>query len=236
MIKLGRTHVMIAKEMVGRGASVPGVAAQLGVDESTIRYRLKRSTEAPDGRCVRPAALDGWAPQVDAVLTRFQDPRVVEEGRGRCPAQVLYDVLAREYGFTGSYQAVRRYLTRRFGRAPIQAVRRVETPPGVQAQHDWFEWEGELGGERRSLFGLIGTLSHSRASFVWVSLTMTQLAWQSGHLALFTRYGGVPLWVRIDSTPPDRGALRLRRGATRGARLPRRLRPPVFGPVCLGRA
>jgi hypothetical protein len=28
---------------------------------------------------------------------------------------------------------------------------------------------------------------------------MTQLAWQTGHLALFTRYGGVPLWVRIDN-------------------------------------
>jgi len=28
---------------------------------------------------------------------------------------------------------------------------------------------------------------------------MTQLAWQTGRLALFTRYGGVPLWVRIDN-------------------------------------
>jgi hypothetical protein len=28
---------------------------------------------------------------------------------------------------------------------------------------------------------------------------MTQLAWQSGHLALFARYGGVPLWVRHDN-------------------------------------
>jgi hypothetical protein len=28
---------------------------------------------------------------------------------------------------------------------------------------------------------------------------MTQVAWQTGHLALFTRYGGVPLWVRIDN-------------------------------------
>ena len=27
---------------------------------------------------------------------------------------------------------------------------------------------------------------------------MHQLAWQTGHLALFRRYGGVPRWVRID--------------------------------------
>ena len=25
------------------------------------------------------------------------------------------------------------------------------------------------------------------------------LAWHTGHLALFERYGGVPLWVRIDN-------------------------------------
>jgi hypothetical protein len=36
---------------------------------------------------------------------------------------------------------------------------------------------------------------------VWVSPTMTQLAWQTGHLALFHRYGGVPLWVRVPDHP-----------------------------------
>jgi transposase len=208
MAKLGRAHVMIAQEMVGRGSSVRQVAAQLGVDESTLRYRLNRPADAADGRRDRTAALDGWDEIVDAVLGRFHDPRAEAVGRGRCSTRMLYEVLAREHGFTGSYQAVRRYLTRRFGRPPVQAVRRVETPPGVQAQHDWFEWEAEIDGERRPVYGLIGTLSHSRASFVSVSLTMTQLAWQSGHLALFARYGGVPLWVRIDNlkTAIARGA------------------------------
>jgi hypothetical protein len=37
---------------------------------------------------------------------------------------------------------------------------------------------------------------------------MAQLAWQTGHLALFQRYGGVPLWVRHDNlkTAVARGA------------------------------
>src|ERR1043166_1332504 len=199
MAKLGRTHVMIAHEMVDRAVSVRQVAAQLGVDESTLRYRLSRPVDAVDGRRLQPTALAGWDERVDAVLTRFGDARVVAEGTGHCEAQQLHDVLTREYQFTGSYQSVRRYLRRRFAAPPIQAVRRVETPPGVQAQHDWFDFEGVIAGERRSLHALIGTLSHSRATFVWVSPTMTQLAWQTGHLALFTRYGGVPLWVRIDN-------------------------------------
>ena len=189
---------MIAHEMVDRRVSVRQVAAQLGVDESTLRYRLGRSLDAPDGRRVRPTALAGWDERVDAVLLRFGDARVVADGTGHCQAQVLHALLVREFQFTGSYQAVRRYLQRRFPPS-IQAVRRVETPPGVQAQHDWFDFEGVIAGERRSLHGLIGTLSHSRATFVWVSPTMTQLAWQTGHLALFARYGGVPLWIRIDN-------------------------------------
>ena len=68
-------------------------------------------------------------------------------------------MLQRDYGFLGSYQAVRRYLTRRFPGAPVQAIRRVETPPGVQAQHDWFECTGRVGGVVQPLYGLIGTLS-----------------------------------------------------------------------------
>jgi transposase len=190
---------MLAHEMVDRSVSVRQVAAHLGVDESTLRYRLRRPLDAPDGRCVRATAMAGWDDRVDAVLTRFNDRRVVAEGVGYCQAQLLHDILAREFAFTGSYQSVRRYLARRFTPPPIQAVRRVETPPGVQAQHDWFDFDGRIAGERRALHGLIGTLSHSRASFVWISPTMTQLAWQTGHLALFTRYGGVPLWVRIDN-------------------------------------
>jgi hypothetical protein len=72
----------------------------------------------------------------------------------------------REDGFSGSYQA----------------VRRVELPPGVQAQHDWFEEPGRIAGEPVTVYGLRGTLSFSRATFVVVSPTTTQLAWQSGHL------------------------------------------------------
>ena len=190
---------MVAHEMVARGVAVRQVARQLAVSEAGLRYRLQRSPEAPDGRRERPSVLKGWDDVVTAVLERFGDGRVTPGSESRCPARTVFEVLVREFGFTGSYQAVRRHLGRRFGRAPVQAVRRVELPAGVQAQHDWFEWVSVVGGERQTVYGLIGTLAYSRATFVWVSPTMTQLAWQAGHLALFHRYGGVPLWVRIDN-------------------------------------
>ncbi|MDT8342380.1 MAG: hypothetical protein RQ751_12775 [Longimicrobiales bacterium] len=75
----------------------------------------------------------------------------------------------------------------------------METPPEVQAQHDWFAARTRVGGQERELQALVGVLSHRRAQFCWVSAEATQLAWHTGHLALFKRYGGVPLWVRIDT-------------------------------------
>lgn len=117
--------------------------------------------------------MAGWDERIDVVLTRFGDARLVPDGSGHCEAQTLHGILVREHGFIGSYQAVRRYLTRRFAAPPVQAVRRIETPAGVPVQHDWFDFESVIAGERRALHGLIGTLSHCRATFVWISSTMT---------------------------------------------------------------
>ena len=69
MAKLRRDQVMVAQGMVERGASIRQVARQLGVAESGLRYRLKRSPDAPDGRRDRASALDGWDARIDAVST-----------------------------------------------------------------------------------------------------------------------------------------------------------------------
>lgn len=199
MARLRQEHLMVAREMVSRDIPVRQVARDLGVDESTLRYRLARPADAPDGRRERVSVLDGWADRISAVLARFDDPRVGGQALDRIEASVVHGVLQREFGFTGSYQSVRRHLTRHYPARARRAVRRVETPPGMQAQHDWFAVVVRLGGTPPPVHGLIGTLSHSRARFVWLSPTMDQLAWQAGHLALFTRYGGVPQWVRVDN-------------------------------------
>ena len=84
---------MIAQEMIDRSVSVRQVALQLGVDESTLRYRLGRSLDAPDGRAQRARALTGWDERIDAVLARFDDARLVPEGTGHCEAQTLHGML-----------------------------------------------------------------------------------------------------------------------------------------------
>ncbi len=199
MARLRKEHLMVAREMVARDVPVRQVARDLGVDESTLRYHLARGESAPDGRRDRKSILDGWEERIVAVLARFADPRVGGDAARRVETSVVHGVLRREFAFGGSYQSVRRHLERRYPAAAVRAVRRVETPPGVQAQHDWFDVLVRIAGTLQLLHGLIGALSHSRARFVWMSPVMHQLAWQSGHVAIFTRYGGVPLWVRIDN-------------------------------------
>jgi len=185
----------------GKGDVGPPVGGPVGCDRRSARYRLKKLeeevAEAPDGRARQATALDGYEDAVRAIQERLEDGRLTGEGRPS-PVQQIYEVLVRDHGYRGSYKSVVRHLRRRYGTPKVRAVRRVETPPGVQAQHDWFTVRVPIGGKRRRVQALVGTLSHSRARFCWVSRDQSQLAWHTGHLALFERYGGVPLWIRID--------------------------------------
>lgn len=200
---------MVAKELRDRGTSVRALARQLGVTEGALRYRLKQleGGSREDGRASQPTALDGYEDAVESIQHALGDGRLTGEGRP-VQARTIYELLVRDHGYPGSYRAVVRHLRRKHGPPRLRALRRVETPPGVQAQHDWFEVRVPIGPRERRLQALIGTLSHSRAKFCWVSEDQSQLAWHTGHLALFERYGGVPLWVRIDN---------LKTGVARGA-------------------
>jgi hypothetical protein len=197
---LSKEQVMVAIGMQERGTSVRQLARQFGVSEGALRYRLRRATEParPDGRAEQGTALDGLEAVVEGLQERLEDGRLTGEGRP-CQVREIYEVLVQDHGYGGSYQAVVRHLRRKHGAPRVRALRRVETPPGVQAQHDWYEVETSIAGRRERLQVLSGTLSHSRARFSWVSRDQTQLSWHTGHLALFERYGGVPLWVRIDN-------------------------------------
>lgn len=179
------------------GLSGRGAAQALGVTEGALRYRRKRlHAGATDGRAEQPTALDGFADAVTAVLVQLAS--TAPAGRPVC-GRLVYEALVADHGYPGSYPAVVRHLRRLRGIPPVRAVRRIETPPGLQAQHDWLEERVELGGAPVRVFGLLGTLAHSRGAALWLGLRMTQVAWQTGHAALFQGYGGVPRVVRIDN-------------------------------------
>ena len=209
MARLSERDLVCAEVLVvDKGRSLRSVAAELGVDESTLRYRLaRRRVNAVDGRQRQAEACGGVAGVIGAWIAD-QD----WGGESRRPESIksLYEHLVAEHGYGGSYKAVLRFVRRRAPAAKVRPVRRIETRPGAQAQVDWATrrvYVHELGGVT-PLSSLLMTLSHSRISPVRFYLDQTQLSWLDGHNHALRFLGGVPLTVRIDN---------LKTGVKRGA-------------------
>lgn len=198
MTVLRQEQIVMMDEVIREGRlSNRAAAAALSVTEGALRYRRRRlTTGARDGRADQATALDGFEAAVAAVLEALGPTA----GPGRpVSARLVFEALVQDHGYRGSYPAVVRYLRRQRGVPPVRAIRRVETAPGMQAQHDWLEEPVTLAGGLVRVHGLLGTLSYSRGSALWLGLRQTQVAWQTGHAALFRDYGGVPRVIRLDN-------------------------------------
>ena len=188
------------------GPSVRSAAQELGVAQSTLRYRLKRRAEgAVDGRRHKPEACAAHDGVIQAWMESQQQRQ--QEGQRPEPVRALYDTLVREHGYEGTYKAVARYVRRRRPPPKVRPLRRVEVRPGSQAQVDWVEpWVQvrELGGRTRlSAFSL--SLSFSRMWSVQWRLDQGQLSWQEAHNRALKAVQGVPLERALRQLQDRRG-------------------------------
>lgn len=194
--RLRREEVVTIQVLKDSGQANSAIARTLGVTEGTVRHHLRRRGCA-DGRQHKPlkaqavaAAIQHWA----------------QAARGDGPesrplnVRALYDWLVLEQGYEGSYKSVLRYVRVQFPKPKLRPFRRVETPPGAQAQVDWWECSGlDLGDGPQRLYAFVLVLSHSRKDVVIWCRRMDQLSWQHAHNEALRRLGGVPAIVRIDN-------------------------------------
>jgi transposase len=114
-------------------------------------------------------------------------------------AQRIYQDLVTEHGFTGSYQAVKRFVRQLRQSQPIPFVR-MEVEAGAEAQVDFGQgaWVMENGKRRRPhLFRIV--LSHSRKGYsevVWRQTTENFIRCLEN---AFRYFGGVPKTLVIDN-------------------------------------
>ncbi|MDZ7790315.1 MAG: DDE-type integrase/transposase/recombinase [Xanthomonadales bacterium] len=102
---------------------------------------------------------------------------------------------------TGSLRSLQRYVAAHYPPPRQRAHRRVETPPGAQAQVDWALDPGMVvGGEQVTLQAFHMTLSHSRYPAIVWSTSQNQLSWLWCHNRAFERVGGISAVVRVDNT------------------------------------
>ena len=179
--------------LLKQGHSQSAVARLLGMTEGAVRnHRRRRAEGAVDGR----SRQIGKAAEYAEAIAHWRSSR----GDGAINIAALHEWLTREHGDTGSLKSVQRYWSRTFSAPAIRVRRRVETPPGAQAQVDWAEFPGMvLGEEAVDLSALVMTLSWSRKRAIVWSRSKDALAWQSCHLACFQRLGGVAAVMRIDN-------------------------------------
>lgn len=176
-----------------RGLSKRAIARALGVTEGAVRYQLR---QGPPGERADGRAKPFLAEQVSEAIGLWMRG---DSDRGRNLAE-LHEFLVAEYGYEGSYKSIQRYVRSAYPAPPIRTRRRVETPPGAQAQVDWAHFPGVIiGGERVDLYAFYLVLSYSRIDVVVWSTRKDELAWLAVHNQALRRLGGVPAVIRVDN-------------------------------------
>jgi transposase len=193
--RLRREDVMTIEVLHERGISNRAIARQLGVCEHAVRYRLARQASgARDGRADKVFAAAPWAEAIAEWM------RAAEAGRGM-NGRALYEWLVAEHGYRGSYKAVQRYVRAHYAPPRLRVRRRMETPPGAQAQADWGIFpELVIGDAAVTLHAFHLVLSHSRMEAIVWAQRQDELAWLTVHNGALTRLGGVPAVIRVDNT------------------------------------
>lgn len=185
---------MTIKTLAHKGVPNRAIARQLGLTEGSVRYHLKRQAAgAQDGRARQPRRAGAVAGAIEAWIAA--DPEAAMN------LAALHAWLVSDHGYSGSLRSVQRYVGERYAAPRQRARRRVETPPGAQAQVDWAVFPRvSVGNDVKTLNAFHMTLSHSRHSVVIWSERQDQLSWLWCHNRAFERLGGVAAVVRVDNT------------------------------------
>jgi len=184
---------MTIKTLAAKGQSKRAIARQLELCEGTVRYHLRRmAAGAGDGRARQQHLATAQAEAID---------HWIRQRGGASNLAALHEWLIAEHDYAGSLRSVQRYVSATYPPPPRRARRRVETPPGAQAQADWAEHPRVVvAGELRELQAFHLLLSHSRGEAIVWAYAQDQLSWLASHNGGFLRLGGIPAVVRVDNT------------------------------------
>lgn len=194
---LTREEIVSIQVLRKKGVPFRGIAKQFGVAESTVRYHVARGESgAADGRAGKARRADAFQGAITEWIASHEAADL-----DRPPnLKELHEHLVADHGYAGSYKSIVRWVRAHFGKPRIRTYRRVETPPGAQAQTDWGHFKGFLiDGEPADPMAFVMALSHSRKPAVIWSPSRSQVHWLRCHNRAFSRLGGIPAVNRVDN-------------------------------------
>lgn len=158
------------------------IARTLDLDRKTVRRCVRQREWQPYRRTKSEPTL--LSPH-EAYL-RERAPRVCYSAR------ILYQELAKERGYTGSYETVKRFV------APLRELQvfaegtqiRFETAPGQQSQIDWGQALVSFSAARRPVHFFVLTLGFSRRGFYFACADERLGQFLDAHERAFEYFGG----------------------------------------------
>jgi transposase len=189
------------------GWGVRRIARETGHSRQAIRrYQASVDPSIPDsadsGTSDNPP--DGNMPSQPPGRSTCEEHRAfitAEHARNR-NATAIYQDLVEHHGYTGSDQAVRRFVRTITVADPPYAKCRFETAPAAEAQVDYGEGAPTLDertGKYRKPRLFIMTLGYSRHSYRAVVPASSQETWCRLHEDAFAYFGGTPETIRLDN-------------------------------------
>ena len=173
----------------------------------------------------RLAGEQGWLdptqplPDDEAIAAVLDGPRrasstvsSLEAHRARVAAWIeqgvsgtaIHAALKRQFGWTGSYSAVRRLAADVRRTLPPEATCRLDFEPGDAAQVDFgagplLAHPADPAGRPRRTWAFVMTLAHSRHQYLEFVWDQTVATWLGCHRRAFEWFAGVPARVVIDN-------------------------------------
>ena len=189
-----------------QGRSIRRIARELGIHRNTVRDHLQGV--APDPKCTTlptPGSPPKCTISTPGKMGRKSlcDPHadwIRSRVEGGLSAQRIFQDLQIELRFTGSYQAVKRFVHRLKAAQP-ERVWRIEVQPGEEAQVDFGVGAPIVqpdGSRRRSwVFRIV--LSHSRRAYSEAVLRQDTESFLRCIENAFRHFGGVPKTLNLDN-------------------------------------
>jgi transposase len=138
--------------------------------------------------------LGPLVPVIDAILESDK----TAPPKQRHTAKRIFERLRIEHAYGGGYTVVKDYV--RLARTRSREVYVPLAHPPGQAQVDFGECIGVIGGVRMKLHVFCFDLPHSDACFIKAYPSETTEAFLDGHVSAFGFFGGVPISILYDNT------------------------------------